>query len=330
MRFCLALALIAGLAAPSGSQTATSVPRVPSQRQTVPDQRGLPQSPLIVTTGTTKEEPTQAAKDREDKAANDRKLVEFTRNLVTATYVLGAIAVLQLFVFGFQAIQLMRTVTRMREAEKITAESVGEMRRAAHAAEQTGAAAKKNAEASLLALRPWVSCDAEVIGPLTYRENGDVNVPLRFTLANKGRSPAMGIRFNHWFTLWSPAHEHAVFRQEQLARLLKQFPPKVAEQGLLLFPGAAEIQHIHSLISREEILKATADIPTTRNYLPVLVGFLTYSHPLGAERADTGFMYELRKIHASAQSGFGFELDEPVPLDNLRLVPHSMWPGYAT
>jgi len=140
----------------------------------------------------------------------------------------------------------------------------------------------------------------------------------------------MGIRFMHWFTLMSPAHPHAVLRQQELSQLIKELPVQKAEQGLLLFPDAVEIQQINSLISRDEITKATADIPTTPNFIPLLVGFVTYSHPLGAERADTGFMYELRKIHPSGRSGTIFELDEPVPLDNLRLDPHDLWAAYAT
>lgn len=50
----------------------------------------------IVPTSKTEEETRRESEDRKEKLANDR-------NLVIATYILGLIALFQLFVFGYQA-----------------------------------------------------------------------------------------------------------------------------------------------------------------------------------------------------------------------------------
>jgi hypothetical protein len=86
------------------------------------DQRGTEQSPLIIKALPTDEEKNKAAADakREDqKAANDERLARFTENLFYATVALSVIAVFQLFVFGWQAIQLKRTVQAAKEASEL-------------------------------------------------------------------------------------------------------------------------------------------------------------------------------------------------------------------
>jgi hypothetical protein len=70
------------------------------------DQRGTSQAPFVVKvvpTPKTQEEIAQEVEDRKQKAANDT-------NLVVATFILAGIGALQLFVFGYQAVQLRKTV----------------------------------------------------------------------------------------------------------------------------------------------------------------------------------------------------------------------------
>src|SRR5437879_2220010 len=77
-----------------------------SQQPAQPNQRGTEQSPIFVKevpTPKTEKESAQEAKDREDKTANDRKLVDFTRDLVIVTAILGAIGLVQLIVLQLQA-----------------------------------------------------------------------------------------------------------------------------------------------------------------------------------------------------------------------------------
>jgi hypothetical protein len=60
-----------------------------------------------------------AAKHQElSKAANDKKIADFTKLLFDATAALAGIAVLQLFVFGWQGKQLKRTVEHLVISER--------------------------------------------------------------------------------------------------------------------------------------------------------------------------------------------------------------------
>jgi hypothetical protein len=90
-----------------------------SNSNTTTNQRGTDQTPLVVKVLPTPESGEQAAADakREDeKAANDRRLSDFTGYLFDATVALAIIAFFQLTVFGWQGIQLARTVAATKES----------------------------------------------------------------------------------------------------------------------------------------------------------------------------------------------------------------------
>jgi hypothetical protein len=116
---CLAaiLAFLAAFASDSPGQSKQQTPRPtqsaqPNQTSKL-DERGTDQSPFIVKVLPTKESEEKAAADarREDgKTANDARLARFTELLFWATGALCIIALFQLFVFGWQGIQLRRTV----------------------------------------------------------------------------------------------------------------------------------------------------------------------------------------------------------------------------
>ena len=92
-----------------------------SQNSTAPDQRGTEQSPLIVKIAPSQESSEKAAADakREDqKTANDEQVAKFTARLVWATVALSVIAFFQLLVFGWQGIQLKRTVQASIDGER--------------------------------------------------------------------------------------------------------------------------------------------------------------------------------------------------------------------
>jgi hypothetical protein len=65
---------------PQQSQTS------PSQQTSEPDHRGTEQAPLIVRSLKSQEEASQDAKDRQDKAANDRINLSFTALVAVATF----------------------------------------------------------------------------------------------------------------------------------------------------------------------------------------------------------------------------------------------------
>jgi hypothetical protein len=114
------------------------------------------------------------------------------------------------------------------------------------------AAAKAAADASLLALRPWVSCEVKIVGDLTYRDNGDPCITLQFILKNVGHSPAMGVSLHFWFHLLSPVHMHSILIQQRMADLFNGLPP--GDRGLLLFPGDIDTRRVNlNISSRAEI-----------------------------------------------------------------------------
>jgi hypothetical protein len=91
------------------------------EQKSAKDQRGTNAAPLMVKvlpTPQTQAESTQQARERQEKTANDRKLVEFTGWLVIATLMLAAIALLQAGVFGLQARRLRQTVETMGKTER--------------------------------------------------------------------------------------------------------------------------------------------------------------------------------------------------------------------
>jgi len=101
------------------------------------------------------------------------------------------------FVAAFTVILALSTIGLWLATNRLWEAGEKQIRVAAAAAE----AAKKSADASLMALRPWVSCEATIISDLTHRTNGDPCITIRFTLESKGHSPAMGVRLYHRFHL---------------------------------------------------------------------------------------------------------------------------------
>src|SRR6266508_59106 len=77
-----------------------------TQKTPAADQRGTAQSPLIVRTIKTEEEAARDAKEREEKADLDRKLVECNGKLADYTWYLAWLAGFQFFALVVQAIVL--------------------------------------------------------------------------------------------------------------------------------------------------------------------------------------------------------------------------------
>jgi hypothetical protein len=113
------VALLVALASDSwGQSKPDSPPREQAktaQQSASKDQRGTEQFPAfvkIIPTQKTPEEAEADRKEKEQKDTNDTRLVWFTG-------LLACIGFLQLLVFGWQGIQLKRTVTAAKEATKL-------------------------------------------------------------------------------------------------------------------------------------------------------------------------------------------------------------------
>ena len=107
------------------------------------EQRGTDQSPLVVKISPTPksaEETTEEAEDRKEKTSTDT-------NLVNATWVLAGIGVLQLIVFGAQAVMLKKTVDSSTEESKAMERHIGEATRSANAMENIASVIHKGNKA---------------------------------------------------------------------------------------------------------------------------------------------------------------------------------------
>jgi len=296
-----------------------------------PDKRGTEQAPFIVKTiptPKTEAETAAEAQDKQEKAANDRQLVYWTRALVGVGVVQFLVLVVQAFVFGFQARRLRQTVEEMKIATKAT--------------EKSADAAKNSADASLIALRPWLSCEVQIADSLTYTPEGDASFAFKFIVKNVGHSPAMNISFLPHLTLLSPKHELSLIYLQRMADIYRSMPPKmttmiipggstgISEPGLLLFPGEHFTFNYTIPLKRSEIEKACEDIKPQTHFFPELCGLITYTYPLATVRADTGFILRVEKALADGRRGDVLKLDEPVLLENMRLSDHGLWGGFAT
>lgn len=203
-------------------------------------------------------------------------------------------------------------------------------REALDIAKEAADAAKTNASAALVSLRPWVSCDAEILGDFTYRENGDAQIAIRFVLKNYGHTPAMGVRVQHWFNLIGPGMEHPILQRKKWVDFDRGLPISAWEHGVLLFPGEERRHDIGLMIHRQTIEASIADIKPARHFLPSLAGLVSYSYALADLPAHTGFIFDLQKKVPSGDSGTALVLDEPTRADELNLYESPSWTYYAS
>jgi hypothetical protein len=111
----------------------------------------------------------QEAQDRANKAANDANLVNFTHQLVIATFALAAIGVLQLLVFGYQARKLSQTVKAAGEQSQAMERHIDQAERSAKAMETIASVINFG---NLAIMRSYLTV---VIGSATYQEKGRGN-----------------------------------------------------------------------------------------------------------------------------------------------------------
>jgi hypothetical protein len=110
-----------------------------AKQPTSQNQRGTESAPLVIRQiqpPKTAQEAAQDEKDRADKTANDRKLVDFSGELVIATFILAVVGILQLVVFGVQSHYLRKTVNAAGEQSDAMERSISEANRLASAMEK--------------------------------------------------------------------------------------------------------------------------------------------------------------------------------------------------
>lgn len=296
----------------------------PTQRdqQTREPQRGTESTPLFVSGEVTiTKDKTEAEGDiaeREAKSHIDESLVRYTFWLAVTTALLFVAAAVQAGLFVWQ----LRLIGR----GEATAETVAN-------------AAKSSADASLLSLRPWMSCEVEIGGPLEFKEDGNAKLPLIFIMKNVGKTPAMSVRLEFpTINLVEPGVETSLSRLQRRADLSRGLPvkggaiavpgnmPITNPSGTLLFPEGVFVEQIILPINVAEIAASRQEAKNGGvNFWAEVVVLVTYVYNLAPIRADTGFIYELK-----TKDGVPLKFGVDVPMGDLRLEPHSMWGGFAT
>jgi len=199
-------------------------------------------------------------------------------------------------------------------------------------------AASKNANAALLAARPWLTCNVEIAGPLVFDADGDAVFRFKISARNIGKSPAMSVKlFPPQLTLSSSQFVGSNISLQRLADLSRGLParggavvgsadpPGGNPEGAVLFPDGVYIEHHELRLNHEELVRACEDVRPAMHFWPELIVLVTYVYQLADARGDTGFVYEI-----SRSGGVPFQMGEGVPAKELRIEPHRKWSGVTS
>lgn len=303
---------------PSSSVPRTHVTETPSQPNAA-----SASSPAIASPTLQRHESTQ---DKADHLRSEWWLIGLT----------GALAF-------FTAWLVLETRRLVGEAIKTSTRQAGEMRESLGIATQAARAAEGAANTALVAQRPWISCKVEVAGPITYSPEGNAQFHFRLTATNVGHTPAMGVRLFLRLNLLSPEHEHSILQLLRLTELNRGLPAHGGavvlpgsvslgnnETGVLLFPGETHSINYRLPLNRGEIVKSCDDIKPNLYFMPEVFGLATYTYPLAAVRADTGFVYQVERAKPVEHLGTAFGLDEVVQAEQITISEHQLWGSFAT
>jgi hypothetical protein len=156
-----------------------------NQQPATTDQRGTDQTPFIVKILEPQKAETETARDQEErdnKSSSDWWLVKLTA-------VLAATGILQFFVFGYQALQLRRTVTAMKEAGKTQSD---DMKKSIVALETAAKASKKSADTMNAAERAYVFVAVKMPNEnIQHSEGGTIQTRFPVKYRNQGKTPAV-------------------------------------------------------------------------------------------------------------------------------------------
>lgn len=250
----------------------------------------------------------QERKEAHEKAANERGLVVWTIVLAVATIALAGVAAGQLWMFKRQL--------------AIMENGVGDAKTVAEAA-------KASADASLLSLRPWLSCDVELGEPLTFNAEGDAVFAFHFVVKNVGHSPAMAVQFLPRLGLVD-SHNDSMAWLKKMADWNRDmsvnatmllvpggFNMGTAQYGPIIFPGGSKTFSYRIPLKRSVLEKSCEAIKPNTNFSPEIYALVFYAYPSATVRATTAVSRMILKI------GGAIEMDKRLELDEMRLEEFS-------
>jgi hypothetical protein len=239
----------------------------PAPQPTNNEQRGTEQAPLIVKVVPAAEneaETAQDAADREEKSANDRRLV-------IGTFVLGAVGILQLLVFGYQAVQLRKTVKAASSQSEAMERAIAHIASSAEAAKASVKTMEKQVhemgqqrsvmQGQLdtmkgqleLEHRPWVAVNIEPSSAIVFDERGCV-LMCKVTLTNVGHSVAKHVSL--WTDFALLGTENPMEVRNKLCDIMRHPQNENSDYGWLLFPGQSAIEQRPIIAVPERVNKA--------------------------------------------------------------------------
>jgi hypothetical protein len=258
--------------------------------------------------------------------------------------VLTALATLAIAAF---TLTLKRATDRLWDAGerqlKLAADTAAaqshDMQASIKAAEKAADAAKLTAEAAKVAAdiakstlietdRPWISINAEIDGPLIFGPE-EIEIPLKITLKNIGRSPATHVQLLE--TEMCPNIVRARSRGEDIART---YVSALLGYGIVLFPGnefiSNDIYDIKPKMLRaefiEHIRKLAADLATegipVDHERPALMVPVFYNLAGEHKSRHTILLFEIRNKDPKHPGWDGSE--QTTPVDDLNLVQSFM------
>lgn len=178
-----------------------------SQQQSQSDQVGTDNAPVVVSIPPslkTDAESARETEDREEREANDRKVVALSRDLVIATAILAVVGIFQLLVFGDQARQLRRTVKAAADRGEAMERSIKEANRLAEAMEAVASDIEESTKAAIESVAVTRERTAQQmraymcveVGNAYYQERTkDIKFAGETVMINVGNTPAYNLRF---------------------------------------------------------------------------------------------------------------------------------------
>lgn len=206
-------------------------------------------------------------------------------------------------------------------------------------------AAKSSADASLLSVRPWLSCEVKAMEPLLFNEAGAPVFKLRITVRNVGQTPAMSVRMNYELHILAPGVPATPLRLQLLTWLARgigvQRPPMnqtyeemqaatdagqlLNPTGLVLFPRERHREYHAIPIPKAYIMEHSKDMGAEVSFWPELVVLVSYGYNMAETPATTGLIFRLSKPRRMP-----FRMGETVPAEDIEVELHDMWGGFTT
>lgn len=322
---------------PASKHGTTSAPKSKAkQNQSTP---GLDTSSLEKTI----REVVKEASEKHDPHADahlqsEGHLVEYTRQLAVDTNRLAkftlwlfAVTGLMVLVVAGQLWMFKRQLGLMEADSKITRDAA--------------LAAKSSADASLLSIRPWLSCEVKAMEPLSFNEAGDPIFKFRITVRNVGQTPAMSVRMSHELHICAPGVPATPLRLQLLTWLARglgvQRPPMnrtyeemeaataagqlLNPKGLVLFPRERHREYHAIQIPKARIMEHSKDMGDDVLFWPELIVLISYGYNMAETPATTGLIFRIAKPR-----WMPFRMGESVPAEDIEVELHDMWGGFAT